>query len=1129
MTEANTNSHPEALTPIIDTFPIVAIGASSGGLEAVTELFKSLAPDTGMAYIFIQHLSADHKSILTELLAKTTKMKVQEIEDMELMKPNNVYVIPSTKGIEVMDGHIQLIPRAKTGAQLTIDVLFTSLAETHKEDAIGVVLSGNASDGTIGLRAIKQEGGITFAQDSSAKYDSMPQSAISEGVADFILSPKEIAKELGRISKHAFKDKKTLRPGRESAIDDALPELRSILQLLQKTTAVNFSGYKMSTIKRRILRRMLIYKIATLGQYYKLLNTNSNEVDILYNDLLINVTDFFRDVDTFHYLKNTLFPKIIKAKQPNEKLRVWVTACSTGQEAYSIAMLLVELLGDKLAKKQVQIFASDLSEQAIKRARAGIYSKNEIKAISTKRLTEFFVEKEGHFQINKSVRELCIFAPHNILGDPPFSHIDFVSCCNMLIYFDNDSQKKVFTTFHYALAPGGYLMLGKSETTGSSPYFTAISNKLKIYSRRAGLRTLPALDSKYPYTIINKNVPKPVIEVLDADAVISNILFSRFMPAYVVINQSFDIIRFKGATASYLQHHTGKASLNIISMARPEIAFELRNAISQVIETKLEASKHGIEMQDGDKWETIAISVIPIAPDDSNTLLLVVFSNESNSDADLTKKSHGISAKKGQTIKTLKAELAHVKAQMTALAEEKEKAYEVLQAINEEILTNNEEFQSMNEELDTSKEEVECANEELTTINQELQTRNEQLAEAYDFSEAITATMHEPMLVLDKDLRVRTCNTAFCKTFLVMKTDTEGRLLFELGNKQWDISDLRKLLENIGAQDKYVHNYELTHVFPDIGKKTMLLNARRIEQKVSDKQLVLLAFTDITEITRKRKAETKGLEDIISLRTSALRDSNIALAGRNIALQKMIKELETFTFISSHDLQEPLRKIRNFASTLLKEEKKNLSASGQDYLQRMSESVKRMQRLIEDLLTYSRAKDATHSLEETDLNKVIAGVVAEFDDALKEKKGIVTADGLCQLAIIPFQFRQLMQNLLSNSIKFAHGKRPLRIAISSSSGIGSSFDNDALEPNVVYCRLSVTDNGIGFDPIYKDRIFEVFQRLHEYEEYNGTGIGLAICKRIVENHQGVICATGVLGKGTQIDIYIPMEQKLKQQ
>ncbi len=1112
-------------------FSIVAIGASSGGLEAVTELLKYLPPDTGMAYIFIQHLSPDHKSILVSLLAKSTKMVVQEIEDMERIVPDNVYVIPYNKGIEVTDGHIKLVPRSKNGPAMSIDLLFSSLAETHKEGAIGVVLSGNASDGTMGLKAIKHEGGITFAQDNSAKYNSMPESAISEGVADFILPPKEIALELDRISKHASKRIKDAKAGREITIDDNDPDLKTILRILHEGVGVDFSHYKMNTIKRRILRRMFFYKISTFKEYMKLLKTNNSEIEVLYNDLLINFTDFFRDAEAFRYFKTTLFPKLLRDKAQNETLRIWVVACATGEEAYSIAMLLIEILGKRFPGKHVQIFATDLSEHAIKKARSGLYTKSEVQAVSPKRLERFFTKVGENYRVAKPVRDMCSFAPHNILSNPPFSRIDLISCCNLLIYLDTDMHKKVLSTFHYALNDRGCLMLGKSETVGSSQLFTQINRQHKIYSRKEAARRLPDLLPRVLRpAIAEKEAPAYkktiVIDPVTTDAAINTIIFSRFLPAYVVINQAMVIMQFKGATSRYLEHSTGKATLNILNMARPEIAFELLDAINKAFESKQEVHKSDIEIKDRTILHNIALDVIPLQTEEP--LYLVVFTEqehveyEYNSEAGTTANGTG-PAEKNNSIKKLREELAVVRAELVSVSEEKEKENKIFQAAKEEILSGNEEFQCMNEELETSKEEIESANEELITANQELQTRNELLAEAYDYSEAIVSTLHEPMLVLDKDLWVKSANKAFYKKFNVLQQDTEGRLLYELGNHQWNIPSLRDLLESIIPKETYFYDYEITHAFPNVGKRTVLLNARRILQKVHHEQLILLAFTDITEQSQNRKEEKKKLEGIIAERTAELAQSNKELEARNRALEKSNKELETFTYISSHDLQEPLRKIKNYVACLLEEEQSNLSGSGKDYLQRMRETAKRMQMLIEDLLSYARVNSEAQQFEKTNMTVIAQEVIADFKEMLKESKTTIKVTGLCHANIVPFQFRQLFSNLISNALKFSDPERPSQIIIKSEITPGNDLNIKGIVPGINYCHLSVTDNGIGFAPQYSNRIFEVFQRLHEYDEYKGTGIGLAICKRIVENHYGIITATGELNKGARFDIYIPAE------
>lgn len=382
--------------------------------------------------------------------------------------------------------------------------------------------------------------------------------------------------------------------------------------------------------------------------------------------------------------------------------------------------------------------------------------------------------------------------------------------------------------------------------------------------------------------------------------------------------------------------------------------------------------------------------------------------------------------------------------------------------------------------------------------------------------------MHEPMLILDLNLRIKSVNKAFYKKFLAHKTGTEGKLLYELGNHQWDIPRLRELMSSIIHKGSSFYDYEITHEFPAIGKKTMLLNATRIVQKAHHEQLILLTFIDTTASTIERKEEKQGLEDIISKRTKELENSYKLLEEKNLFLEKMNKELETFTFISSHDLQEPLRKIQIFATSLIEEEYDKISENGKKYLQKMQNTVKRMQLLIEDLLTYSRLTKANEGFEKTDLNIITNEVIADFQDALKEKKGVIQVHGSFDAKIIGFQFRELIYNLISNSIKFSNPKKHPRIILKGETISGNLLNIENISSKITYCHISVTDNGIGFDPQYKDRIFEVFQRLHGQSEYKGTGIGLAICKRIVENHEGIITATSKLGKGVKVDIYIPV-------
>lgn len=1161
-------------------FPIVAIGASAGGLEAITQLLKALPANTGMAFIYLQHLSPDHKSILTSLLSKLTLMKVQEVKNNMPIEPDNFYVIPPDKEMAMIDGHIKLTPRGKDRTvHLPIDTFFRSLAEKHKESAIGIILSGSASDGTGGLSAIKEAGGLTFAQDDSAKFSSMPKSAITAGVVDLVLSPKEIAQELIHLGRHDHMKREGSRAGKEDEIGNGDPGLKIILDLLHDETEVNFSLYKMAMIKRRILRRMLLYKIRSVKEYAKLMTEKRDEVNILYQDLLINVTSFFRDTEAHRYLKATLLPKLLRSKPGGEILRIWIPACSTGEEAYSIAMTILEIQSSRDTNIGIQIFASDLSKKAIAKARAGEYSIHELESVPPKLLQRFYTKQGGNYRITKAVRDICVFTPHNILRDPPFSRVDFISCCNLLIYLDSTAQKKAITAFHYALNDGGYLMLGKSETTGASGHlFARINSKFKIYSRKNNSepRKLPDLLPPsqrivFPEKDVNiRSLKNRLIHNNGFDSAIDAILLSSFMPASVVINHAMEIIQFRGATDLYLKHLPGKASLNILKLTPPEIAFELRTVISKAIKAKQSVRKTGIEIKRGASFRTISVEVFPLTIEWDEPLLLVLFTEpeqiETFSQQEKGGKNNSLA--KDRRIKKLEEELSAIRADMQAFTQEQDAFNEELQSANEEVVSSNEELQSVNEELETSKEEIESTNEELITTNQELQTRNDLLNESYNYSEAIIATIHEPMVILDKNLRVRSANRSFYKNFRVKEKETEGTLLYDLGNKQWNIPRLSELLEDIIPKNTQFHDFEVIHTFPDIGKKIMLLNANRIVQERHGVQLILLAIQDVTEVRMKtlelqrvekelfnknvseRKAEKIGLEEAVEERTKELEQVNrvllfqneekekraaeLLIANKELAFQNeekgkraeeliiVNKELLSFNYISSHDLQEPLRKIQTFAGRILEKEVFNLSDTGKNHFQRILSAAGRMRQLIEDLLVYSRTNIAERKFEKTDLNVIMEEVKAELKENIEEKHAIIEATEICEMNVIPFQFRQIMHNLIHNALKFSSPERPPHILIKSRIVKGNRSNNGKLLADKSYCHISVTDNGIGFEPQYKDRIFEVFQKLHSKEEYEGTGIGLAIVKKIVENHNGIITATSELNKGATFDIYMPV-------
>ncbi len=745
------------------------------------------------------------------------------------------------------------------------------------------------------------------------------------------------------------------------------------------------------------------------------------------------------------------------------------------------------------------------------------------------------------------MRALCVFAQHNILRDPPFSRLDFISCCNLFIYLDSEAQKKAVNTYHYALNNDGFLMLGKAENISQSAnLFTISDNKYKIFSRKinSSSQRLPELSPRLAQqNVTKKNVPLVqrnkaqqnfVANHLVLDNAIDAVLVSDFMPASVVINHQMEIVQFRGTTDSFLTHPKGKATFNILKMARPELAFELRNTISKVIKTKQRIRKSGIELKINSAVRIVSLEIVPLAIEWNEPLLLVLFTEQEQTEIYSHQANGGKhnSLAKDRRITKLEQELATAHSDALATSHEQEAFSEELQSANEEVVSSNEELQTINKELETSAEEIESANEELTTTNQELQTRNDLLNESYEYSDAIISTMHEPFVVLGKDLRVKFANPAFYKKFRVTEEETEGVLLYDLGNKQWNIPALRELLEDIIPKNSTFHEYEVKQTFLNIGEKIMLLNASRVIQKVHREQLILLVIADITEVRHLliekelKEKEQKEKEADDHKRLSALLEETVKQRTRdliksNLDLENKNKELEAFTFISSHDLQEPLRKIQTFASRILEKENKNLSDNGKNYFRLMQQSAERMRQLIKDLLSFSRITAAERKFENTDLNIIIKEVKEDFKEELKEKHATIEVAHLCQANIIPFQFRQMMYNLIENALKFSTPEKPPHIKIKSHIAKGIKLNNKKLFPQKQYCHLSVTDNGIGFEPRYSEKIFEVFQHLHPKDKYEGTGIGLAIVKKIVENHQGIITAHSKLGKGAQFDIYIP--------
>ncbi len=842
-------------------FPIVGIGASAGGLAAFNSLLENLPGDLGMAYVFIQHLSPSYESYLPEILERKTKMKVQEVSNNLEVKKNCAYVIPPNKTIIINDGKFKVSNRPRDEKFFhPIDYFFTSLASTYKQNAIGIVLSGTATDGSLGLKAIKAEGGITFAQDDSADYTGMPQNAVEMGYVDFVMSPEKIAKELASLIKHPFSVK-----SQNQYLVDNKTELRKIHMIMHQKRNVDFSHYKQTTIQRRIMRRMVLNRLKDLSQYERMLKNNPAEVDALYQDLLITVTNFFRDQHLYNALTTKILPVLLKNRKSNNPLRIWIPGCATGEEAVSMAIILLEYLGDKAFTTPIQIFATDLNEKAIDRSRSGIYFKSALQNVSQQRLKRFFVKVDGAYQVIKTIRDMCIFAPHNLLKDPPFSRMDIISCQNVLIYLESLPQNKIMHAFHYALKPTGYLILGKSETIGTATdLFEQLDKDNKIYTKKA-LATLlpldfasrrfsaggPGADEEEKQEVLNPR------QEIDLEKETEKLLLSRYIPASVVVNKDLEILRFRGVTSRYLEPAAGKASLNLMKMIKEEIAFELRTLIHRVKKEDRPVKKEGLYIGSNGQTKELSIEVTPLKGNGKQVYYLVIFKEGSSHTIEDGKRASQVSqGVKDNHIVALEHRLKEARENIKIMSEEFEATKEELQSANEEILSSNEELQSINEELETSKEELQSTNEELTTINEELHNRNIELRSAGDYAEAIIETLHESLLMLTDDLKIKTANKGFYTTFQTTPEETEGHYLYELGDNQWDIPALRTQLRSVQSKNTQIVFFEVDHVFPKIGKKTMLLNAQRVVLRGGRESLILLAIQDITD----RKQRELGLQ-----------------------------------------------------------------------------------------------------------------------------------------------------------------------------------------------------------------------------------------------------------------------------
>jgi two-component system CheB/CheR fusion protein len=777
--------------PVDGLCPVVGIGASAGGLEALTQLLQALPSATGLGFVIIQHLDPHHESSLAPLLAHQTAMPVVQAVDGTLVEPNHVYVIPPNTKMAIFQGRLVISPRLReNGRHLPVDFFLCSLAENQRQCAIGVILSGTGSDGTLGLEAIKSESGITFAQDESARFDGMPRQAAAAGVVDFVMPPAGIARELEVIARH-------LQNGAgRSGIQNG-PDLQRIFAILRDHSGVDFTHYKLNTVARRLSRRLALMHANSLNEYLQTLDRHPEEIAALFNDLLITVTDFFRDEPAFAALCQSAFPYILKNHQENDPVRVWVAGCASGKEVYSLAIALTEYLESTGRRHLIQIFGTDVNEQAIHAARSGRFPENITASVSTERLGRFFLKTEGGYQISRQIRDLCIFSRQDVTKDPPLSKMDLISCRNLLIYFRPTLQRRVISIFGHALNPRGCLFLGNSETVGNlSDQLHSIDSHHKIFARN-----LEAAPAGFERNAPAYHRPAPVPRLEDAtivDHAADRILLDEYAPSGFLLNAAFEVVKFRGDVGPYLHPPPGDPSLNALTLVRPDISGILREALMEASQSNRIVRGQLLQVRRNDGHHEVRLIVRPMHEMALDPHYLVIFedaSQRARREA-LSPTAHTTSASSDQAISDLTLELASTRIYMQRLIEE-------LRSANEEAQSSNEELQSTNEELQTAKEELQSSNEELTTTNEEMQSRNTELSLLNSDLVNLLTSLEVPIIMLNGDLHIRRYTPVAAQLFKLIPTDI-GRPFSDL-RPALDFPDLQKTLLDVMESARAFH------------------------------------------------------------------------------------------------------------------------------------------------------------------------------------------------------------------------------------------------------------------------------------------------------------------------------------
>ncbi len=1053
---------------------VVGIGASAGGLKPIEEFFDHMPADSGMAFVVVQHLSPDFKSLMDELLSRHTKMPIHKVSDGVAIEPNSIYLIPPEKNMAMSDGKLLLTDKTEVrSANLPIDIFFRSLAQEAGEHAVSIVLSGTGSDGSRGIKDIREAGGLVLVQSlETVGFDGMPRAAISSGVVDLICAPEEMP---ARIIEYATTNDRTALQQTEFQEDNAAPDesaMFRIFRLFRQNFNLDFSLYKPATITRRIERRMQLLAITNIDSYVEALESDVEEIDCLFRDLLVEVTHFFRDPDAFQRLRESILPELLRRSDPKQEIRVWASGCATGEEAYSIAILLSEAIANAKSEQKFKVFATDVHRKSLEIASAGFYPSHALESVPPE-LHSYFVKNNGICNVKREIRKNVIFAANDLTRDPPFTRIDLITCRNVLIYLEPKVQKRVLSMFHFGLRVGGVLFLGPSETVGDlANEFEPLDRHWRIYSKRRDIRLPEA--ARMPLTpvlgsVIHEHSPSFVATntVTSNKTWLSNAyeeLLAKHVPPSLLVDEFNELVHCFGSARKLLSPPEGKPSNDILKMLDKDLSVAVSSAMHRARQENIPVTYKGVRVKVGENDQRIyRVTVEPYRKTDRSLFLISLEQTEKATPMEQVVEDFQTGAGSGERIGQLERELNYTRETLQATVEELESSNEELQATNEELIASNEELQSTNEELHS-------VNEELYTVNTEHKEKIEELTELTSDMDNLLRSTEIGTIFLDREFHIRMFTPSIAAGFNVLDQDV-GRPIDHIASKLDNpnlMADATKvLLDGIPIESE---------VCSKRGKAYLQrIQPYRVEDSIEG---IVLTLTDITAIKEAEQAR-KSM----------------------VTLTEISQELPDFAYAVSHDLQAPLRHISQYSQILEAAVESKKAEEVQKATRVIKNSSESLRSMIDGLLAYSRINTLGKPLKKASLSAAINAAVLELRTAMDAMNAeVIFSPDMPEVMGDPTQLKYLFFHLIDNGMKYKSDADPII--------------NITWKQHEEGVEISVADNGIGIDDRNADNVFTIFKRMGLKEEVPGAGVGLAICRRIVLRHRGRIWLSESSPQGT---------------